>query len=146
MANDSEPANSVALGHGLVIPSHLLRFAFARASGPGGQNVNKRSTKAELRVDLADLPIPRAARDRLARAAGHLVVGGSTLIIECDEHRSQSRNRDACIRRLRELTLASLPPPKPRRKSRPTRSSVERRLEGKRVRARVKRLRREDQD
>lgn len=148
-ANPNQPEPSgVAVAPGVRVPAAVLRFSFVRASGPGGQNVNKRSTAAELRVSLADLPIAPGARLRLADAASHLVTADGELIIECDEHRSQERNRGGCLERLRELVVRALAVPKVRRKTRPSRGSKERRLSEKKHRGATKAHRRDggDQD
>jgi ribosome-associated protein len=148
----------ITLAPHVSVPPGALRFSFSRSPGPGGQNVNKRSTKAELRVALADLPISPAAVRRVARLAG--TVGGRVvaadadagrddsgeLLITADENRSQRRNRDACIDRLRELLTAAVPEPKPRRPTRPTKSSKARRLQAKSRRSAAKQARRRPAD
>jgi ribosome-associated protein len=122
----------------------VLRFAFARASGPGGQNVNKRSTKAELRLDPRSLPLRPAVLARLLdQARGYLTDQGELLIVS-DEHRSQPRNREECLDRLRALLLSAAVEPKIRRKTRPSRGSKERRLAAKREHGEKKRRRRGD--
>ena len=150
----SEPAPSgVEIAPGVRIAPGLLRFAFARSSGPGGQNVNKLETKAELRVGVDDLPIPGRAKSRFRAAAGDRVVGAETylgvdgrthtrggdLILTAQEHRSQSQNKGACMEKLRELLVQAMAEPKVRRKTRPSRGSIERRIEGKKRRSDIKR-------
>ena len=115
-----------------------LRFAASRSSGPGGQNVNKVSTRIELRVTLSDLPISRAALDRLRQAAGRKVNALGELVLASDEHRSQLRNREECLSRLRELIVRALTPPKPRRPTKPTAASRRRRAEAKSRRSATK--------
>ena len=127
---------------GVSIPESLLTFTFSRSSGPGGQNVNKLSTKAELRVPLAPLPIPSDARHRLAALAGQRLTSDGDLLIIADEHRSQSRNKSEALARLRELIVQALVRPKKRRPTRPSKSSVERRLEAKKRESARKRNRR----
>jgi ribosome-associated protein len=129
------------LGPGASVPEAALRFTFVASGGPGGQNVNKRATKAELRVALADLQMPEPARARLNRIAGRRLVDGE-LLFTSEVHRSQGQNRAECLDRLRELVLSALTPPRPRKKTRPSRGSVERRLESKRRIAEAKRRRR----
>jgi len=126
---------------GVRIDPGLLKFAASRSSGPGGQNVNKVSTRIELRVALSDLPIPPTARTRLKRLAGRRVTAEGDLLIASDEHRSQVRNRAECLDRLRDLVIRALTPPKPRRPTKPTKGSKERRLKGKRERSEVKKRR-----
>jgi len=135
------PSGAVTLAPGVIVPAAALRFRFVRSAGPGGQNVNKRSTKAELRVSLADLPIPPDAAHRLRRIAPSRINDLGELLISADEHRSQLRNREACIDRLRELVALALIRPKPRKKTRPSRSSKERRLEAKSRRSEIKQSR-----
>ncbi len=129
----------VRLAPGVEVPSDRLRFAFSRSSGPGGQNVNKRSTKAELRVLLTDLPMHAAALDRLATLARGYVTSEGEMQIVCDEHRSQPRNREECVKRLSMLVAQALVVPKVRRKTKPSRGAKERRLESKKRRGEIKR-------
>lgn len=145
LQGDAQSSSSVSLAPGVEIGADRLRFTFARSSGPGGQNVNKRSTKALLRVGLEDIPINGAALRRLERLAptvGGVITDEGELLLTGDETRSQRRNRDACLERLRELVVRALTPPKPRKKTRPSKGSVERRLEAKSQRSEVKRRRR----
>lgn len=116
-------------------------MTFSRASGPGGQNVNKRSTRATLRVSVADLPLPGAWRSRLRRAAGSLVTGDDELVISSEESRSQARNREQCFEKLRALLESTRRPPKPRIPTKPKRGAIERRLREKRQRSDRKRQR-----
>ena len=143
----------VEIAPGVRVGAGVLRFAFARSSGPGGQNVNKLETKAELRVGLEDLPIAGRAKSRLRAAAGDRVVGaesylgvdgrthvrGGELILTAQEHRSQSQNKSACLEKLRELLVRAMAEPKVRRKTKPSRGSIERRIEGKKLRGDIKR-------
>lgn len=152
---DSDPVGGEPIAPGIRVPAAALRFAFARSSGPGGQNVNKLSTKAELRVDVDAIPLSSRARNRLRRLAGGRVVNtqtiidetgrehtvGGELILTSDEHRSQSRNKSECLDRLRELIVAAMAEPKIRRATRPTRGSKERRLSEKKARGEIKRRR-----
>jgi ribosome-associated protein len=130
------------LAPGVTVPAGAVGLSFVASGGPGGQNVNKRATKAELRIRLDDLPIPPDARLRLAGLAGRRLSDRGEIVIAADEHRSQGRNRAACFERLRELILRAMVRPKRRRATRPSRGSVERRLESKRARGAVKRNRR----
>lgn len=129
---------------GVRVPGGVLRFSYASASGPGGQNVNKRATKAILRVSLDDLPLSAPVRARVVRLGkGWLVGEDGELVIQADEHRSQRRNREACLERLRELLVRALTKPKPRVATKPGRGAVERRLRGKREHGEKKRRRRD---
>jgi ribosome-associated protein len=133
--------------HGrLVVPEDALRFEFARSSGPGGQNVNKRSTKCQLRVALGDVALPPEAMERFAALAGGLIVGAGEVLIEADEFRSQLQNKDACVERLVQMLARALVRPKVRRKTKPSRGSVQRRLSEKKQRGAIKRDRRREHD
>jgi ribosome-associated protein len=121
-----------------------LTVSFVRASGPGGQNVNKVSTAAQLRFDLdrsASLPGPVKARAR--RLAGSRLTNAGEIVIIADRFRTQALNRDDAVGRLLQLLREAAVPPKPRRKTRPTRASVARRLDSKSQRGGLKRLRTE---
>lgn len=127
----------------VVIPAHELRWRFSRSSGPGGQGVNTTDSRVELIFDVAgSTALPPVWRDRvLERLADELTDG--VLRVVAQEERSQYQNRRAALRRLGEvLAQASAPPPRPRRATRPSRTSVERRLDAKRRRSQVKRDRR----
>ena len=116
---------------------------FVRASGPGGQNVNKLSTAVQLRFDVRGSPsLPAAVRERLERLAGARLTNDGVLVITAQRHRTQARNRDDALERLTDLIRRAAVPPKLRRQTKPTKASRERRIEGKKRRAGVKKLRR----
>ena len=128
----------------LVIPEAELSWRFSRSSGPGGQSVNTADSRVELSFDVAGSPSlgPTYRQRALERLAGRLVDG--VLTVSAAEHRSQLRNREAAEQRLVEtLREAVAPPPRPRRPTKPTRAAKERRLQEKKRRGQVKRLRRE---
>jgi ribosome-associated protein len=120
-----------------------LAWKAIRASGPGGQHVNKTSTAIELRFDVRASPaLPEPVRARLYRLAGSRLTQDGVLVLTAQEHRSQELNRQAALDRLLGLIRrAAEPPPPPRKKTRPTRASKERRLTGKAKRGGVKALR-----
>ena len=124
------------------LPAEELRWRFSRSSGPGGQNVNTTDSRVELRFDLAATQAlsPLLKARALRHLEGQLLEG--CVLITASEHRSQWQNRVAAKRRLVALLQDALrPPPPPRRATRPTRGSVQRRLEAKKQRGEVKRQR-----
>lgn len=127
---------------GVRVPDSVLRFSYTASPGPGGQNVNKRATKAELRVDVAALPLDPAAAARLRTLAGKRLNLAGEIVLVSDDLRSQARNKAACIERLGELLVAARRPPKVRRATKPTASSRRRRVETKRRASEIKSRRR----
>jgi ribosome-associated protein len=144
----AEPGNRVRLGGGCSVAAEALDFTFVRGGGPGGQHVNKTSTKAVLRVLLADLSgLDFAGLDRLRAVAGSHIVGegaAEALLITDHSTRSQADNREACLTRLKTLVSMAAKRPKVRKKTKPTRGSVERRIEAKKREGEKKRERRWD--
>jgi ribosome-associated protein len=128
----------------IQIREQELEFIFIRSPGPGGQNVNKVSSAVQLRFDVRQTPaLPVEVKERLMKLAGKRMTSGGILVIEAKQSRSQEQNRKAAQERLVRLIQKAVEPPKPRHKTRPTRGSVERRLEAKRKRAEIKRTRRD---
>ncbi len=126
----------------IAIPEHELEEVFVRASGPGGQNVNKVSSAVQLRFDVRSSPsLPEAVRERLERLAGRRLSRDGVLVIDARRYRTQERNREDARERLAALVRSAEELPTARRATRPTRASRERRLAGKAVRSRVKSLR-----
>ncbi len=127
---------------GIVVPDEDLEWKFVRSSGPGGQNVNKVSSAAQLRFLLArNTSLPVAVRQRLRRLAGTRLIDDGSILFKAVGERSQERNRRAALERLGALIEAALVEPKVRKKTRPTQGSKERRIESKKRRGAAKRQR-----
>ncbi len=132
----------IRITRNISIDEDELHEVFVRASGPGGQNVNKVSTAVQLRFDVANSPsFPDDVRDRLVRLAGSRMTEGGELVIDARQFRTQLKNRQDARERLVELIRKAAVRPKPRRRTKPTRASKERRLEGKRHRGQTKKRR-----
>ena len=124
------------------IPDQDLQFQFVRASGPGGQNVNKLATAAQLRFDLAGTAaLSPSVKQRLRTLAGHRVSAEGTVLIQARNHRTQAGNRREALSRLEAMIARASVEPKTRAATRPTAGSKRRRLEGKTRRKRLKQLR-----
>ncbi|MFU8804003.1 MAG: alternative ribosome rescue aminoacyl-tRNA hydrolase ArfB [Bradymonadaceae bacterium] len=124
---------------GIVIPGWELWMTASRSGGPGGQHANKSSTKVTLYWDLANTTaLTTAQRHRLTRKLSNRINGDGLLFIEASESRSQHRNRDIALERLRDLVIEALKVEKRRVQTRPSRAARKRRLENKRQRGRLK--------
>ena len=125
----------------LQIDERDLQIDFVRASGPGGQNVNKVATAAQLRFDVRAASLPEDVKARLIHLAGNRVTTEGVLLIEAKRFRTQEQNREDAIQRFAELVRKALVKPKARRKTKPTQASKEERLKEKKRRAEIKKLR-----
>jgi ribosome-associated protein len=125
----------------IAIDERDITESFIRASGPGGQNVNKLATAVQLRFDVARSALPPDLRTRLARLAGRRLTADGVLVITAQRHRTQAQNRDDARERLIELIRRAATPPIPRRPTRPPARARRARMETKKRRSGLKRLR-----
>ncbi len=122
----------IRIGPHLEIDENELQFEFVRASGPGGQNVNKVSTAVQMRYDVdASEALPPSVKSRLKKLAGSRMTTDGVLLISARRYRTQHRNRQDAIDRLVSLIQEAATPPRPRKKTRRTKGSIERRLAAK---------------
>ncbi|MDO9129011.1 MAG: alternative ribosome rescue aminoacyl-tRNA hydrolase ArfB [Anaerolineales bacterium] len=126
----------------LSINESEITFAFIRASGPGGQNVNKVATAAQLRFDVRNSPsLPEEVKERLVKLAGKRITQEGILVIEAKRYRTQEQNREDALQRFSALIQKALEKPKSRRATRPSAAARARRIESKKRRAEIKRTR-----
>ena len=131
------------VAEGVVLDEGELSESFVRSPGPGGQNVNKVATAVRLRFDLSrNRSLPEEVRERLRRIAGGRVTSDGVLVVEAHRFRTRERNREDARERLARMVLRALVPPVPRKATRPTAASRERRLDEKRKRGESKAARR----
>ena len=132
----------IPITEAISLPESEIQLDFVRASGPGGQNVNKVATAVQLRFDVAHSPsLPDAVRARLLQLAGNRLTSDGILIIEARRYRTQEQNRQDALRRLVALIYAASQPPKKRHKTKPTAAARERRLLAKHHRGEIKKNR-----
>ncbi|MCA9278423.1 MAG: aminoacyl-tRNA hydrolase [Phycisphaeraceae bacterium] len=137
------------LGPGVNVPTDALEFSYSRSRGPGGQNVNKRNTRAELRVRVAALGLRDDATDRLRTLGASWLVGegeDESLLIASDEYRSQKRNADGCLERLRSIIMRAKQRPRVRKKTKPSKGAIQRRIDEKKQTSEKKARRRKLDD
>jgi ribosome-associated protein len=123
------------------IDENELQFTFVRSSGPGGQNVNKVATAAQLRFDVDHSSLPEEVKERLKHLAGNKITSDGELLIEAKKFRTQEQNRDDALNRFIELVQRAFHKPKVRKKTKPTKASKEQRLKEKRTRGEIKKIR-----
>jgi ribosome-associated protein len=131
----------IAITPNFSIEENELQYAFTRASGPGGQNVNKVATAVQLRFNLDHSSLPVEVKQRLHRLAANRITADGELLIEAKRYRTQEQNREDALNRLVELLKRAFEKPRTRRKSKPTAASKEKRLKEKKQRGEVKKLR-----
>lgn len=130
----------------IAIPLDEVQIEAVRAQGPGGQHVNKAATAVHLRFDIEASSLPEAVKSRLRESGDQRISAGGVVVIKAQRHRSQGRNRDEALGRLREMIRRVAVPPKARKPTRPSREAKRRRLAAKRHRARIKHWRSASED
>ncbi len=142
-----EKQKHLVVGGSIAIPHDELEFSFSRSAGPGGQNVNKLNTKAELRWHIGEsAALEESIKERFVRQNRSRINNDGQLVLTSQRYRTQKRNIDDCLEKLRQLVLKAATPPKPRKKTRPSRASQQRRLKQKRQHSEKKQRRRQSLD
>ncbi len=126
---------------GTVVPADAMQASYARAGGPGGQHVNKTSTRALLRFDPSKMRLPRYAEAKLRTLAGSRLTQEGIVVLSSQDHRSQKKNLEECRQRLRSMLLEAYHRPKARRATKPSRASQARRMDKKTQRSQLKKSR-----
>jgi ribosome-associated protein len=125
----------------VVIPPHEIEISAIRATGPGGQNVNKVASAIHLRFDITASSLPDLYKERLLRLPDHRITADGVIIIKARQFRSQEKNREEALRRLQELVRSVSFTPKKRKATKPSRGAKRKRLDSKKKRGRVKSMR-----
>ena len=125
----------------VVIPPHEIEISAIRATGPGGQNVNKVASAIHLRFDITASSLPDLYKERLLKLSDHRITADGVIIIKARQYRSQEKNREEALRRLQELVRSVSFTPKKRKATKPSRGAKRKRLDGKKKRGRIKSMR-----
>src|ERR1051326_4371805 len=129
------------LGHGVIVPASALRATTSRSGGPAGQNVNKLETRVTIEVDLEALPLDQERKQRVREKLAGRINKEGTIRVTSQAERSQLANRDRALARLEEVLHDALEPEKPRKKTRVSRAAKRKRLEEKKGRGEMKKVR-----